>query len=125
MSALPIDLPLVEIPAAGRQRWTYVQPAALRVPQRPVSAPLRPARDPLARPTVVARAPGGRPLGAAAPVIRPAVSAPVAAPLRLTRRGLAVVVSGFAALMVTAFVVLVAAFLAVSNEPVVSQLLLG
>lgn len=124
MSALPIDLPLVEIPAAGRQRWTYVQPAALRVPQRPASAPLRPARDPLARPTVT-RAPGGRQLGAAAPVIRPAVSAPVAAPLRLTRRGLAVVVGGFAALMVTAFVVLVAAFLAVSNEPVVSQLLLG
>ena len=50
------------------------------------------------------------------PAVRP--EAVVAAPLRLTERGLRVVVSFFLALFVTAAVVLVGAFFSVSDTPV-------
>jgi hypothetical protein len=58
--------------------------------------------------------------------IAPSVAvAPASAPLRLTRRGLAVVMGGFMLVMVTALVVLITAFLAIPNEPVLAQLPLG
>ena len=53
------------------------------------------------------------------------MTAPIPAPLRLTRRGLAVVMGGFALVMLTAAVVLVTAFLAVPNEPILASLPLG
>ncbi|MGC3956131.1 MAG: hypothetical protein QM804_18125 [Propionicimonas sp.] len=124
MAAMLVDLPLAQLPSQGApQRWVHVSSP------RPVGAR---ATAPSARPSAPAR-PGGRPRGVAAPrlVSRPAAAtvtaspAPAAAPLRLTDRGLAVVMGGFALVMVTALVVLVAAFLAVPNEPVAAQLLLG
>ena len=104
MSALLIDLPLAELPAAATpRRWMHVvpepvEPPAPERPAAPVVRELRPAVQPL---------PG---------------TAPVVAPLRLTRRGLAVVVGGFTLLMMTALVVLVTGFLAVSNDPIVASL---
>lgn len=130
MAAMLVDLPLAQLPAsAAPGRWVHVSSP------RPGTA--RPATVPQARPSAPGR-PGGRPQGVAAPqlvgrsVVVPAkVEAPrldsavAAAPLRLTRRGLAVVMGGFALVMMTALVVLVAAFLAVPNEPVLTQLALG
>ena len=105
MSALLIDLPLAELPAAtSPRRWMHVVPE----PVEPQAAPERPTT-----PAVRQLRPAGQPLPR---------TAPVAAPLRLTRRGLAVVVGGFTLLMMTALVVLVAGFLAVSNDPIVASL---
>lgn len=107
MSALLIDLPLAEVPAAARpRRWIHVLPDPAQIPVSPPAA--RQARP---RPADLS---GLRP-----------VAAPLATPLRLTRRGLAVVVGGFSLLMMTALVVLVVSFLAVSNEPLVAQFPLG
>jgi hypothetical protein len=83
------------------------------------------------------RSPGGRPGGVAAPQVsaprvaqpRPAVGTSageelpsVARGWQLTRRGLAVVVWGFLALMAVSAVVLVTGFFSVSNEPPATQL---
>ncbi len=82
-------------------------------------------RGPEARPQLVVL-PGGRPGGVAAPRLSPApvagraptaAAVPAPAPLRLTDRGIAVVVVSFLALLVTAAVVLVGGFLAVSDAP--------
>lgn len=126
MAVMLVDLPLAQAPASTAPgRWVHVSSP------RPVAD--RPVASPPARPAPASR-PGGRPRGVAAPQLSRrqsgVVSAPVApvatpAPLRLTRRGLAVVMGGFALVMVTALVVLVTAFLAVPNEPVVAQALLG
>lgn len=122
MAAMLVDLPLAEVPApATPRRWVHVSD--------PRPAPVRPSSLPPARPSAPAR-PGGRPQGVAAPqlagrarLVRPApalvaTTVAVPAPLRLTRRGLAVAMGGFALVMLTALVVLVAAFLAVPNEPI-------
>ncbi len=127
MAAMLVDLPLAQVPApAAPRRWVHVGSP------RPVTA--RPSCPPQARPSAPAR-PGGRPRGVAAPglaavrsmaAIAPSVAvAPASAPLRLTRRGLAVVMGGFMLVMVTALVVLITAFLAIPNEPVLAQLPLG
>ena len=128
MAVMLVDLPLAPAPAstAGR-RWVHVSSP------RPVAD--HPATSPTARPGPSSR-PAGRPGGVAAPraasyrSVGAVASAgpaamPATAPLRLTRRGLAVVMGAFGLVMMTALVVLVTAFLAVPNEPVVSQLLLG
>ncbi len=127
MAVMLVDLPPVatSAPAAPR-RWVHVSNP--RPGARPVAAPS-------ARPSAPSR-PGGRPQGVGAPQVvararvaeAPAprgatVAAP--APLRLTRRGLAVVMGGFALVMLTAAVVLVTAFLAIPNEPVLAQIALG
>lgn len=116
MAAMLVDLPLAQVPnPAAPSRWVHVgspRPGA------------RPATAPPARPSTPAR-PGGRPQGVAAPRLagRPAAAMPAAtrtlqpAPLRLTDRGLAVVIGGFTLVMMTALVVLVAGFLAIPNEP--------
>ena len=83
------------------------------------------ARKPEARPQLVGL-PGGRPGGVAAPELGGAVAAGVRrpevaatpTPLRLTERGLAVVVTFFLALVATAAVVLVTSFLTVSDAPI-------
>lgn len=107
MSALLIDLPLAQVPAtaARPRRWVHVVPDSGQVEAPP------------APPQVISRP-------VSVPAARPVPAAP-AAPLRLTRRGLAVVVGGFGLLMMTALVVLVVSFLAVSNEPLVGQFPLG
>lgn len=111
MSALAIDdlagpvptLPVRTRPAPVPRRWRHVE------------------RAPQARPHLVGL-PGGRPAGVAAPAL-PARPAPGAAPRasargwRLTDRGIAVVTLFFLALVATAAVVLVSAFLAVSDTP--------
>ena len=63
--------------------------------------------------------PGGRPLGVTGPAATVRPRAAVAAGCQLTRRGLAVVVCSFLALMAVAAIVLAGAFLSVPNEPVV------
>ena len=104
MSALLIDLPLAELPvAATPRRWMHVVPE--------LTEPASPERQ--CAPVVRELRPAVRPL--------PKVAS-AAAPLRLTRRGLAVVVGGFTLLMMTALVVLVTGFLAVSNDPIVASL---
>lgn len=130
MAVMLVDLSSVatQAPATPR-RWVHVS--------RPGQGGTRPVAVPPARPDAPTR-PGGRPQGVGAPRIagrsrivvdpmpRPAVAArPAPAPLRLTRRGLAVVMGGFALVMLTALVVLVTAFLAIPNEPVLTQLALG
>ncbi|MCW5952794.1 MAG: hypothetical protein KIT69_11110, partial [Propionibacteriaceae bacterium] len=123
------DLPLAPAPApAASHRWVHVG--------GPRPGVTRPATVPQAR-SLSSSLPGGRPGGVAAPQLvgrasattSPSVAGPVvdmtAPALRLTRRGLAVVMGAFALVMMTALVVLVAAFLAVPNEPVGTQLLLG
>ena len=117
MSALLIDLPLAELPTpAGGRRWMHVVPD----PAAEVTAQVRPL------PQVAPAAPSARPVSQARPLpqVRPPQgrAAAAAAPLRLTRRGLAVVVGGFTLVMMTALVVLVLGFLAVSNEPIVTSL---
>lgn len=79
---------------------------------------------PQARPHLVVL-PGGRPSGVAAPTLRAAVApvrrpapAVVGVPLRLTDRGIAVVLALFLAIFATAAVVLVSSFLAISNDPI-------
>lgn len=128
MAAMLVDLPLAPVPSpaplsAAPSRWVHVGSP------RPAGA--RPVSAPPARPSAPAR-PGGRPQGVPAPRLsrrpataRVALTPPATAPLRLTDRGLAVVIGGFALVMVTALVVLVAAFWAVPNEPMAAQLLLG
>ncbi len=125
MAAMLVDLPFApQGPAPlASGRWVHVDSP------RPGAG--RPATAPQAR-SVSPTRPGGRPRGVAAPQVSrraaaPAAAAGAAAPaaLRLTRRGLAVVMGGFALVMVTALVVLVTAFLAVPNEPLGAQLLLG
>lgn len=112
MSALLIDLPLAELPAATTpRRWMHVVPEPAEVPAAPAPRPAARQAAPAVRPAVQ---PAPRPAHAR--------TAPAPAPLRLTRRGLAVVVGGFTLLMMTALVVLVASFLAVSNDPIVAQL---
>lgn len=109
MSALLVDE--LDVLAPGRpqpKRWRHV------------------ARKPEARPQLVLL-PGGRPGGVAAPELRSASTqlrrpGPRSAPaqLRLTERGLAVVVVFFLALLATAAVVLVTSFLAVSDAAIPS-----
>ncbi len=73
------------------------------------------ARGRSARPRVLA-APAGRPkAGPAAPVV--SVAPATAAPLRLTSRGVAVIIAILLAQFVTAVVVITVSFLSVSNEP--------
>lgn len=129
MAAVLVDFPLAQALAPSTpRRWVHVdapQPGRTR-PAAPTGRPAGPAR------------PGGRPQGVGAPATGPGASRPAevdaavrqprsqaAAPLQLTRRGLAVVMGGFAVLMLTAVVVLVTAFLAVPNEPLLAQLPLG
>jgi len=106
--------------------------SALLVDELDVLAPSRPQptrwrhveRGPQARPQLTLL-PGGRPAGVAAPRLGTAAGATgqrshqatAPAPLRLTDRGIAVVVGFFLALLVTAVVVLVSGFLAVSDAP--------
>lgn len=115
MSALPLDLAYDA--AAETRQWVHVRPASRRSGASPQARTLGP------------RTPGGRPLGVSAPSVTRLVPASPSASrrggMRLTRRGLAVVVGGFAALMTTALVVLVVGFLAVSNDPVVAHLPVG
>ncbi|MEA5119236.1 MAG: hypothetical protein VB036_16685 [Propionicimonas sp.] len=127
MAAVLVDFPLAQAPAPGApRRWVHLD--------APRQARTRPAA-PAVRPTAPAR-PGGRPQGVGAPSANPGGVAsvsggtapgrvPATAPLQLTRRGLAVVMGGFAVLMLTALVVMVTTFLAVPNEPVLAQLPLG
>lgn len=119
MSALLIDLPLADLPTPARgRRWMHVVPDP--APAVEVTGAVRPL--PHAEPTApLARtARPARTLPQVRPVPTRTAAAP--APLRLTRRGLAVVVGGFSLLMMTALVVLVVGFLAVSNEPIVASL---
>ena len=126
MSALLIDLPLVELPAPSQpRRWMHVVPDAVptgladpgqATPLREATVGASPALEPAAQ----LRA---RPVSHIRPVA--ATSAAGAAPLRLTRRGLADVVGGFSLLMMTAFVVLVVSFFAVSNDPIAATLTLN
>lgn len=108
MSALLVDELVVQAPRREQpNRWRHVD------------------RGPEARPNLVAL-PGGRPVGVPAPELRVTRVAPSgrpaattsAAPLRLTDRGIAVIVVFFLALVVTAAVVLVSGFLGVSNDPI-------
>lgn len=105
MSAVLVE-EMVITPTTTRPRWRHV-------PQ---------ARGPVARPNHPG-APGGRPLTAAAPLVRARVSAPVAIAvgqgLQLTRRGLALVMTVFLGAVAAGVVTLVAGFLAVPNEPAV------
>ncbi len=90
MSALLVDDLIVPLPTRpAAAGWRHVEPAARRE-QRLVTMPTNTA----------ARAAGQ------------------VAPLRLTDRGLAVIVVFFVALIATAAVVLVTSFLSVSNDPV-------
>lgn len=90
MSALLVDDLLV--PEAGAAQWRRVRgPQSIR-PVQPVQLHLVPA-----------------------PEARPTVAQP--APLRLTERGLKVVVSLFVGVFLIAAVVLVGSFLAVSDAP--------
>ncbi len=106
MSALLVDDLVAAVPTRTRPgRWRHVE------------------RGPQLRPKLVAL-PGGRPLGVEAPPVRvsvrpaPPATAPGSAGWQLTDRGLLVVVVFFLALVTTAAVVLVGAFLSVSNAPV-------
>ncbi|MGC3993565.1 MAG: hypothetical protein QM779_05490 [Propionicimonas sp.] len=112
MSALLLEDLLVPVPTAVPQpvRWRHVE------------------RSPQARP--VTALPGGRPLGVVAPPVQVPASAtatvrPAAAPRRsdwqLTDRGIAVVVTFFLAVVAVATVVLVTAFLSVSDAPVAAR----
>lgn len=115
MSALLIDLPADDV--IEPRSWVHVAPAA-----RPSGTPTAP-RSPQARP-VPPRTPGGRPGGVRAPSFRAAPGAELRATggtLHLTRRGLAVVMGFFTALMATAATVVVTSFLSVSNDPPVSS----
>jgi hypothetical protein len=107
MSAVLVE-EMAITPAATRPRWRHV-------PQ---------SRGPIARPNHPG-APGGRPVGAAAPLVRARVPAPVVIAvghgLQLTRRGLAVVVSVFLGAVAAGVLTLAAGFLAISNEPVAPQ----
>jgi len=90
MSALLVDDLIVPLPTRpAATGWRHVEPAARRE-QRLVTMPTNTA----------ARAAGQ------------------VAPLRLTDRGLAVIMVFFVALIATAAVVLVTSFLSVSNDPV-------
>ena len=107
--------------------------SALLIDELDVLAPVRPQpkrwrhvnRRPEARPHLVAL-PGGRPGGVPAPELGDVTPAAGAQPtgsaapaqLRLTNRGLAVVVVFFLALVTTAAVVLITGFLAVSDAPI-------
>ena len=93
MSALLVDDMIVPLPTrTAANGWRHVEN-------------VEPAAHP--RPHLVAV-----PATTAVPEPRPA------APLRLTNRGIAVVVVFFLALIATAAVVLVTSFLSISNEPV-------
>lgn len=126
MSALLIDLPLVDLPAPSQpRRWMHVVPDDVptdlvdpgqATPRRQVTVSASPAVEPAGQLRV-------RP-GSQARLVA-ATGSVVAAPLRLTRRGLAVVVGGFSLLMMTAFVVLVISFFAVSNDPIAATLTLN
>lgn len=132
MAVMVVDLPQSQVPALDvPRRWVHVG--------SPRPGQTRPATVPSARPSGPSR-PGGRPRGVAAPStarVRVAVpaaaqgcstatpSAAAAGPLRLTQRGLAVVMGGFALVMLTAVVVLITSFLAIPNEPLVASLPLG
>ena len=122
MAVMLVDLPPAATSApAGPRRWVHVSNP--RIGGARPAAPSRPGGRPqgVGAPQVVARS-----QAAALPASRDAVvAAPIPAPLRLTRRGLAVVMGGFALVMLTAAVVLVTAFLAVPNEPILASLPLG
>lgn len=107
MSALPVDDLVVRVPTGPQStRWRHVE------------------SGPQSRPQLVGL-PGGRPQGVAAPRLRPAsVSRPLPRPTatrdswQLTDRGIAVVVVLFLTVVAVAAVVLVGAFLSVSDAPV-------
>ena len=128
MAVMLVDLPLAQESApASPARWVHVT--------KPKPVGPRPASTPQTRPAVLP-GPAGRPGGVAAPQLTGRVSpapmvaaaapaSPGAGALRLTDRGLAVVIGGFGLLMLTAVVVLVAGFLAIPNEPLMAQFPLG
>ena len=107
MSAVLVE-EMVITPTTTRPRWRHV-------PQ---------TRGPVARPNHPGT-PGGRPVMAAAPLVRARASAPVAIAvgqgLQLTRRGLAVVIAVFLGAVAAGVVTLVAGFLAIPNVPAVPQ----
>ncbi len=114
MSAVVVE-EMVITPTTARPRWRHV-------PQ---------TRAPIARPNHPG-APGGRPAGGVAPLVRARVSEPgaiaVGQGLQLTRRGLAVVMTVFLGAVAAGVFTLVAGFMAVPNEaglpqsPAVSRL---
>ena len=107
MSALLVDDLVVTVPDRPQPgRWRHVD------------------GGPQARPRVVGM-PGGRPEGVAAPQVRPAPRAHTMRPTvaaadswRLTDRGIAVAVVPFLTVVAVAAVVLVGAFLSVSDAPI-------
>ncbi len=104
MSTLTVDEMIRAVPA-GFEVCLGVQPA--RRPRTASNVIALPAR------------------GVALPAPAPARGAVAAAGVALTPRGLAVVVTFFLALFVTAAVVLVTGFLAFSNEPLVTAQVSG
>ncbi len=114
MSALLMDDLVIDAPVRPEiSRWRHVD--SVRGPgfDPELTAGGRPslsATDATTSRTASA-APGFRAATRPRPVVAPA-------PMRLTDRGLAVVVVFFLALVATAAVVLVTAFLAVSNDPI-------
>lgn len=100
MSALLVDDLYVPLPAWPQaDGWRHVDPAPQAHPHL----------------TGVPAAQAGR--GSKAAGVRTPVAGQ-SAPLRLTDRGIAVIVGFFLALLATAAVVLVVSFLGVSNEPI-------
>lgn len=107
MSALLVDDLVVTVPGRPQPgRWRHVD------------------SGPQARPRVVVL-PGGRPEGVAAPQVRPAPRTHSTRPAatasdswQLTDRGIAVAVVLFLAVVAVAAVVLVGAFLSVSDAPI-------
>lgn len=109
MSALLVDLANPMAAGVAERQWVHVD--------RPRARSLRSGR--MAGRAGFRSAPTGRPRGVAAPTLRPQprTADAGASSLQLTRRGLAVIVSGFLLLMAVSVVVLVTGFLSVSNEP--------
>ena len=116
MSALLIDLPVEDLTT---HRWVHVEDSC--------PAPVVPLRRQSTAPAQVAPARPARAAAPTSPVARQGAAAPVAARPRqaagvqLTRRGLAVVVGSFVALMAPSATVLVTSFLSVSNDPVAPE----
>ena len=107
MSALLID---VAEPMIPERHWVRVEHPHARAARSRHSEGGR--RGPTTKPA-------GRPGGVSAPRLRShsRVAEDSVSSLRLTRRGRAVVISGFLLLMAVSLVVLVTSFLSVSNEP--------
>ena len=128
MSALLIDLPVEDLTT---HRWVHVEdscPAPVVPLRRQSTAPA--STIPMHRAPVREAGVQGAPVRP----VRPDVAGPEAtrrvsavresrqaSGLRLTRRGLAVVVGSFVALMATSATVVVTSFLSVSNDPVAPE----